>query len=276
MTDNKKHAAANVAAHVVLIAASVMLVFPFVWMLSGAFKDPLEVVKMPPQLLPSHWNFDNFEKIEKFFPLDRFLFNSIAVAVATTVLQLLVCTMSAYVFAKIPFKGRGAIFLMFLATMMIPAQVTLVPLFILFSKTDLIDTYAGLILPGIFSAYGTFLMRQNILTIPNDLLEAAFMDGASYYRVFGSVIVPLVKPTLAALTIFAFMSSWNNFLWPLIAVNSQELMTLPIGLSKLQGKWSTEWNVLMAGNVVSFVPIFAVYLFAQRYFIKGMTMTGIK
>jgi multiple sugar transport system permease protein len=115
-----------------------------------------------------------------------------------------------------------------------------------------------------------------MLTIPDELLEAAFMDGATYYRVFRSVVVPLIKPTTATLTIFAFMGSWNNFLWPLIAVNSQELMTLPLGLSKLQGRWSTEWDILMAGNVVSFVPIFLVYLLAQRYFIKGMTMTGIK
>ncbi len=266
----------NVLTHLFLIVASVTLVFPFIWMVSGAFKGKLEAVKMPPQLLPSHWNFDNFKQIEQFFPLYRFLFNSVVVAIATTVIQLLICAMAAYVFAKIPFKGRQAIFIVFLTTMMIPSQVTLVPLFILFSQTDLIDTYAGLILPGIFSAYGTFLMRQNIMTIPNELLEAAFMDGASYYRVFKSVILPLVKPTLAALTIFAFMSSWNNFLWPLIATNSKELMTLPLGLSKLQGKWSTEWNILMAGNVVSFIPIFIVYLFAQRYFIKGMTMTGIK
>lgn len=266
----------NGLTHLFLLLASVSLVFPFVWMLSGAFKNNLEVVKMPPQLLPSHWNFNNFTEIEKFFPLYRFLLNSVFVAVATTVLQLFICTMAAYVFAKIPFKGRQAVFLLFLTTMMIPAQVTLVPLFILFSQTNLIDTYMGLILPGIFSAYGTFLMRQNIMTIPNELLEAAFMDGASYYKVFQSVIMPLVKPTLAALTIFAFMSSWNNFLWPLISINSKELLTLPIGLSKLQGRWSTEWNILMAGNVISFVPIFVVYLFAQRYFIKGMTMTGIK
>jgi multiple sugar transport system permease protein len=231
---------------------------------------------MPPTLMPSHWNFDNFEKIGRYFPLYRSLLNSAVVAVATTLLQLLVCTMAAYVFAKIPFKGRQGVFLLFLATMMIPAQVTLVPLFILFSRAHLIDTYAGLILPGIFSAYGTFLIRQHMLTIPDELLEAAFMDGATYYRVFRSVVVPLIKPTTATLTIFAFMGSWNNFLWPLIAVNSQELMTLPLGLSKLQGRWSTEWDILMAGNVVSFVPIFLVYLLAQRYFIKGMTMTGIK
>ncbi|MFC5470720.1 carbohydrate ABC transporter permease [Cohnella suwonensis] len=266
----------NALTHLILAAASVILVFPFVWMLSGAFKEKLEAVKMPPKLLPSHWNFDNFNTIVQFFPLYRFLLNSVVVAVATTVLQLLICAMAAYAFAKIPFRGRQGVFVLFLTTMMVPSQVTLVPLFILFSQTNLTDTYAGLILPGLFSAYGTFLLRQNIMTIPGELMEAAFMDGASYYRVFRSVVLPLVKPTLAALTIFAFMSSWNSFLWPLIATHSKELMTLPLGLSRLQGKWSTDWNLLMAGNVVSFIPIFVVYLFAQRYFIKGMTMTGIK
>lgn len=273
---DSRSALKNALTHLVLLAVSVVLVFPFVWMLTGAFKNSLEVVRMPPRLLPSEWKFDNFQRIQEFFPLYRFLLNSVIVAVATTALQLLVCTMAAYVFAKIPFKGRQGVFMLFLATMMVPAQVTLVPLFILFAQTDLVDTYAGLILPGIFSAYGTFLIRQHMLTIPNELMEAAFMDGASYFRIFRSIVVPLVKPTLAALTIFAFMGSWNNFLWPLIAVNSQELMTLPLGLSKLQSRWSTEWDLLMAGNVVSFVPIFVVYLFAQRYFIKGMTMTGIK
>ncbi|REE66645.1 carbohydrate ABC transporter membrane protein 2 (CUT1 family) [Paenibacillus taihuensis] len=262
--------------HLILLAVSVMLVFPFVWMVSGAFKDSLEVVKMPPQLLPSHFRFENFVQIGEFFPLYRFLLNSVGIAVVTTALQLIVCAMAAYVFAKIAFRGRQGVFMLFLATMMIPAQVTLVPLFILFSHMHLLNTYAGLILPGIFSAYGTFLLRQNMMTIPNELLEAAFMDGATYYRVFWSVMLPLVKPVLAALSIFAFMSSWNSFLWPLISTNSKELMTLPLGLSMLQGKWSTDWNLLMAGNVISFVPIFTVYLFAQRYFIKGMTMTGIK
>jgi len=184
--------------------------------------------------------------------------------------------MAAFVFAKIPFKGRNALFFLFLVTMMIPMQVTLTPLFIVFQKLGLINTYAGLILPGIFSAYGTFLLRQHIMTIPDSLLEAAYIDGASYYRVFTSIILPLSKPALATLAIFAFMSSWNNFLWPLIVISDTNLMTLPVGLSKLQGRWSTEWNILMAGNVISFIPIFAVYMFAQKYFIRGMTMSGIK
>lgn len=266
----------HVATHLLLWIAVIILTIPFIWMLSGAFKNELEVVKLPPQLLPSNFNFSNFMEITKYFPIDRFLLNSVIVSIVTTILQLLVCAMSAFVFAKIRFKGSDFIFLLYLITMMIPFQVTMTPLYVIFQKLDLIDTYLGLILPGIFSAYGTFLLRQHMMTIPNAIIEAAFIDGAGYGRVFLNIILPLSKPALATLAIFAFMASWNNFLWPLIIINTNELMTLPLGLSMLTGRWSTVWNVLMAGNVVSFIPIFIVYLFAQKYFIRGITMSGVK
>lgn len=266
----------DLGTHLILMIGAVVFLFPFIWMLSGSLKDSAEVVRMPPNLIPETFRFDNFTEIEKYFPIYRFLFNSIFVSVITTLLQVLVCAMAAFVFAKLSFKGREALFFLYLVTLMIPMQVTMTPLFIIFRELHLYDTYAGLILPGIFSAYGTFLLRQQMITIPNALLEAAYIDGASYYRVFTTVIVPLCKPALATLTIFSFMSAWNNFLWPLIITQSTDLMTMPVGLSKLQGRWATEWNILMAGNVIAFIPIFIVFLFAQRYFIKGMTMSGIK
>ncbi|MFD2671069.1 carbohydrate ABC transporter permease [Marinicrinis sediminis] len=275
MTGKKKRIA-DVMTHVILLAAAVTFIFPFVWMLSGSLKDNLEVVKMPPNLIPETLRFENFTEIQTYFPIYRFLLNSVVVAVITTVLQLLVCAMAAFVFAKLRFKGREVLFFVYLITLMIPMQVTLTPLFIIFRELNLYDTYAGLILPGIFSAYGVFLLRQQMITVPDALLEAAYIDGASYYRVFATIMLPLCKPALATLMIFSFMSSWNNFLWPLIITQSSELMTLPVGLSKLQGRWATEWNILMAGNVISFVPIFIVFLFAQRFFIRGMTMSGIK
>lgn len=266
----------NIATHILLIITSIILVFPFIWMVSGAFKDNLEVVRMPPVWIPTHFNFDNFIEIETYFPIFRSLGNSVFVAVVSTGLQLIICAMAAFVFAKIPFRGREILFFLFLITLMIPMQVTMTPLFIIFQKLNLVNTMAGLILPGIFSAYGTFLLRQHMIGIPNALMEAAFIDGASYYQVFRKVILPLSKPVLATLLIFSFMSSWNNFLWPLIITSDTHLMTLPLGLSKLQGRWATQWNVLMAGNVISFIPIFIVYLFAQKHFIKGITMSGIK
>lgn len=266
----------NLLSHLILIVAAVVLMFPFVWMLSGSFKDNLEVVRMPPNLIPDTFKFSNYVEITKYFPIYRFLGNSVGVSIVTTVAQIVVCAMAAFVFAKIPFRGRETLFVLYLITMMIPMQVTMTPLFIVFQKLHLTNTYLGLILPGIFSAYGTFLLRQHIMTIPDPLIEAARMDGASYLRVFMSIILPLSKPALATLAIFAFMASWNNFLWPLIITSDKELMTLPIGLSKLQGRWATEWNILMAGNVISFIPIFIVFLFASKYFIKGMTMSGVK
>ncbi|MDQ6421011.1 carbohydrate ABC transporter permease [Paenibacillus sp. LHD-117] len=276
MTGRAAERIRDVATHFMLWIAVIILTVPFLWMLSGAFKDELEVVKLPPQLLPSRFDLSNFLEIANYFPIGRFLLNSVFVSVLTTILQVLVCAMSAFVFAKIKFKGSGFLFLLYLITMMIPFQVTMTPLYVIFQKLDLIDTYVGLILPGIFSAYGTFLLRQHMMTIPNAIMEAAFMDGAGYWRVFVRVVLPLSKPALATLGIFAFMASWNNFLWPLIIINTNELMTLPLGLSMLTGRWSTVWNVLMAGNVVSFVPIFIVFLFAQSYFIRGITMSGVK
>ena len=276
MKTNKSHFIANTLTYGILTIAAIALVFPFLWMVSGAFKNALEVVKMPPQLLPSKFSFENFIEIKKYFPIERFFLNSVLVSTITTMLQLLFCSMAAFVFAKFKFRGREALFMLYLITLMIPRQVTLVPLFIVFSKLRLTDTFLGLILPDVFSAFGTFLLRQHMLTIPDSFLEAAYMDGASHLKVFTKIMLPLSKPALATLGIFAFMYSWNNYLWPLIIINSKELMTLPLGLSKLTGRWATEWNILMAGNVISFIPILIVYIFAQKYFIKGLTLGGNK
>jgi len=276
MKTNKSHFIANTLTYSILTIAAIALVFPFLWMVSGAFKNALEVVKMPPQLLPSKFSFENFIEIKKYFPIERFFLNSVLVSTITTMLQLLFCSMAAFVFAKFKFRGREALFMLYLITLMIPRQVTLVPLFIVFSKLRLTDTFLGLILPDVFSAFGTFLLRQHMLTIPDSFLEAAYMDGASHLKVFTRIMLPLSKPALATLGIFAFMYSWNNYLWPLIIINSKELMTLPLGLSKLTGRWATEWNILMAGNVISFIPILIVYIFAQKYFIKGLTLGGNK
>ncbi len=262
--------------YIILTISAIFLVYPFLWMIAGAFKDGVEVVKMPPTLLPSKLNFSNFIEIKKYFPIDRFMFNSIWISIVTSLMQMLFCTMGAFVFAKMDFKGKDTLFMFFLITLMIPLQVRVTPIFIIFSKLNLVDTYISLLLPGVFSAFGTFLMRQHIMTLPNSLLESAYMDGSSYTKVFFSIIIPLSKPALATLAIFTFMYSWNDYLWPLIIISSKEYMTLPLGLTKLTGRWSTEWNILMAGNVLSFIPILVVYIFAQQYFIKGLTMGSVK
>lgn len=262
--------------YIILIAGGIFMVAPFAWMLSTALKTGENTFVIPPQWIPSHPTLRNFKDVTQLFPMMHFLGNSLFVSVVGTLGQLLVCSMAAYVFARMEFRGRDVIFLLYLGTLMIPQQVTLTPLFILMKNLGWANTYKALILPGMFSAFGTFLMRQNFMTIPRSLEEAAFIDGAGHLTVFFKIIMPLSKISLAALSIFAFMGTWNDFLWPLIITSDINHMTLPLGLSSLQGRYTTNWNLLMAGTLISVVPILIVYLFAQKYFIKGVTMSGIK
>lgn len=231
---------------------------------------------MPPHFLPSHFNFSNFLEIRKLFPLERFLFNSLIVAVIATAAQLLFCSMAGYVFAKINFKSRELLFSCFLFTMMIPLQLTMIPLYKIFVTLHLQNSYLGLILPETYNVIGIFLMRQHIMAIPDSMIEAAFIDGASHFKVFFKIILPLCKPALATLAVLSFMGSWNNLLWPLIITSDTNLATLPLGLTMLQGRWNTSWNLLMAGNLISFIPVLLVYIFTQKYFIKSITFSGIK
>jgi len=262
--------------HLLLIALALTMLFPFFWTVSASLKGNDAVLATPPQLLPTSLQWDNYAAVAQTIPLGRFFVNSLVVAVATTALQLLTCSMAAYAFARVRFRGRGPLFLVYLATLMVPAQVTLTPLFILMRLFGLTDTYAGLILPGVTSAFGVFLLRQFFMTIPRELEEAAFLDGTSHWTVYARIILPLARSGLAALTIFSFMGSWNSFLWPLLVTSDQNLMTLPLGLSTLQGQYSTAWNQLMAGTVLSIIPIIIVYILAQRHFVEGLALSGIK
>jgi multiple sugar transport system permease protein len=252
------------------------MIAPFLWMLSTSLKTMEATFVMPPQWIPKKITFSNYAEVTQVFPMLKFLANSFIVSIISTLGQLLLCSMAAYAFARMEFKGRNLLFLLYLGTLMIPSQVTLTPLFILMQKLQWANTYKALILPGMFSAFGTFLMRQFFLSIPKSLEEAAFIDGANHFTVFFKVILPLSKTPLATLTIFSFMASWNDFLWPLIITSDVNHMTLPVGLASLQGRWVTNWNLLMAGTLISIVPILIVYIFAQKYFIKGIALTGIK
>ncbi|WP_257958652.1 carbohydrate ABC transporter permease [Bacillus sp. V3-13] len=253
-----------------------MMLLPFLWMVSTSLKNQGATMVFPPEFIPKNATFQNYQEVTVAFPMLQFLANSLIVAVLTTLGQLLLCSMAAYAFARMNFWGRDKLFLLYLATMMVPSQVTMIPQFILMKNFGWLDTYQALIIPGLFSVFGTFLLRQAFLSIPRELEEAAFMDGANHFSVFWRVILPLSKPTLATLGIFSFMQSWNNYLWPLIVINDKSIATLPLGLSLLQGRWETDWNLMMAGVVISVLPILAVYLFAQKYFIQGMTMSGMK
>ncbi|HXV99960.1 MAG TPA: carbohydrate ABC transporter permease, partial [Anaerolineae bacterium] len=214
-------------------------------------------------------------KTVNVMPFGRFYLNSLIVAASITVLQLFTSSLAAFAFARLRFPGRGALFLLYLATLMIPFHVMLIPNFILMRFLGWFDTYAALIFPPAFSAFSTFLLRQYYLSLPGELDEAARIDGASSFRIWWQVIIPLSGPVLAALTIFIFLGAWNDFLWPLVITNSLEMRTLPVGLTAFQGQFKVEWHLLMAGAVIAMLPILIIYVLAQRKFIEGLAMTGL-
>lgn len=263
----------TVLVYVVLVAAALFAVFPFLWMLSTSLKPAAEINTIG---LPAHPTFANYATIADAFPIWRILLNSIIVAVVITLAQLLFSAMAAFAFARIPFRGSGLLFVVYLATLMIPAQVTITPLFILMTGLGWVNTYQGLILPGAFSAFGVFLLRQSFLSFPREYEEAANLDGASYWTVFLRLVLPLSGPALATLTVLSFMSAWNSFLWPLFVTRDADIMTLPVALATLQGRWTTQWNLVMAGAVLAVLPIITLYLCAQRYFVQGLTSGGLK
>jgi multiple sugar transport system permease protein len=258
-----------------LLGAAVMLL-PFLWMISTSLKTGDATFVMPPELISSAPTLDNYADAVTAVPFARFLFNSLFVSITSTVLMVLFCAMAGYAFARIRFPGRELLFYLYLATLMIPQQVTLTPLFIVMTWLHWGNSYQALILPASFGAFGTFLMRQFFLRLPREVEEAAFVDGAGYVRIFFTIAMSLARPAMATLAVFAFMASWNSLLWPLIITSDRSMMTLPLGLSFLQGRYTTDWNVLMAGTVLATLPIIAVYVFAQRYIIQGLSTTGLK
>jgi len=267
---------ADYATYAMLGIGAVAMLLPFAWMLSTSIKTGDATFVMPPQLIPTAPTFENYSAIFAAVPMGQFLVNSIFVSVTSTVLMVLTCAMAGYAFARIKFPGREIVFYAYLATLMIPQQVTLVPLFVIMTWLHWGNTYQALILPSSFGAFGTFLLRQFYLRLPREVEEAAFMDGAGYVRIFFTIGLQLARPALATLAVFAFMASWNSFLWPLIITSNQSMMTLPVGLSFLNGRYTTDWNVLMAGAVIGTLPIIAVYVFAQKYIIQGLATTGLK
>lgn len=258
----------------VLVGAAIML-FPFLWTVITSI-TPEGSLAGGPTLFVEDPTLDAYRTLLDSVPMWRIMLNSFGVAVAATLLQLVTGAMAGYAFARLSFPGKNIVFAGYLATLMIPLQVLVVPLFIEMKTLQLNDTYMALLAPSIASAFGVFLLRQAVAGVPTELDEAATIDGAGHLRIFATIVLPLIRPTLATVAVFAFMSSWNSFLWPLVVIRSPELMTLPLGLSTLQGQFTTEWDVVMAGSVLSIVPIAVVYLLAQRHIIAGIAHTGIK
>lgn len=222
------------------------------------------------------FNWSNFKKVWTVIPFGRYYLNSLLVAITVTLGQLLTSSMAAFAFARLHFPGRDKLFFLYLATLMIPAQVTMIPLFILMTELKLVDTYWALILPPMFSAYGTFMLRQFFLTLPHELEEAARIDGCGYWLIYWKIILPLSKPALATLGVFTFMGAWNSFVWPLIMTNSDSMRTLPVGLAAFNGQYTTEWSLLMAGSAMMILPLLAVFIFGQRFFVKGIQLGAVK
>ncbi|MFH1761958.1 MAG: carbohydrate ABC transporter permease, partial [bacterium] len=228
------------AGYIVLSAIGVVMILPFIWMLSTSLKEAGAVFTFPPEWIPKPFVFSNYADAWNAVPFARFFFNSIFVAVCVTIGQVTTASLAAYAFARLQFPGRDNLFLAYLATMMIPGQVTMIPVFILLKKLGWIDTYYALILPQMFTAYGTFMLRQFFLTIPKEVEEAAVMDGCTRLTVYWKIILPLSMPALATLSTFVFLGAWNEFMWPLIVTNSMDMKTLPVGLASFQGLYTTD------------------------------------
>jgi multiple sugar transport system permease protein len=273
----KRNLIIDIAVYLALGAVGVSMLVPFGWMLIASLRDKTEFFSQVGSLLPSGPHWDNYLQAWTSVPFGGFFANSVGVAVCVTLSQLVTCSFAAYAFARMRFKGRDALFIAYLSTMMVPTQVTMIPLFVLMVKLHWIDSYFALIVPFLASAYGCFLLRQFFLTIPRELEDAATIDGCGHWSIFARIILPLSKPALSAFGVIAFLGSWNSFIWPLIVINRPSMKTLPIGLQSLQGYYGDgNWAVLMAGAVVAALPMLIVFLIAQKQFIEGITLTGLK
>lgn len=259
---------------VVIVLGGMAMFFPFLWMVSTSLTSDANVFAIPPKLF--EFDFSSYRRIIDGFPVNMWILNSFGIALASTALQVGTSAMAAYAFARLQFKGREVLFAAYLATLMVPFQVLVVPLFIEARYLDVLDSYTGLLLPAIAWPFGMFLFRQSFQALPRELEEAAFVDGASHWTVFRRIVLPLSRPVLATGAVLSFMGNWNAFLWPLVVISSENLMTLPLGLSTLQGRFVTQYNLVLAGATMSVLPIIAVYLFVQRYIIEGVASTGLK
>jgi multiple sugar transport system permease protein len=285
-----KTAGGKAVIYVLLAVGSVVFIAPFIWMVTASLQDVSDMFRWPPSWIPRSPSFDNYVTFFQQERIGRFFFNSAFVALTVTALQLFTSSLAAYTFAKRKFPGRDLLFIITLGTLMIPGQVTLIPNYVIlkhipfFGGNDWLgagghgwlDSYWGLIVPQAASAFGIFLMRQYMMSIPNDLLDAARIDGGSEFRIFAEVVMPLCRPALAALGIFTFTYQWDDFFWPLIIITSEELRTLPLGLALFVVKNRTAWDLLMAGSVIATLPVLLVFLFFQRHFIRGIAVTGMK
>lgn len=271
--------AANWPHYVVLTIVSAIMMTPFIWMVSTSLKQPADVFVFPPQLIPSPVRWANYADVLESIPFHLFFGNSVYIALLVTAGTVFFSSMAGYSFARIPFWGRSFVFLLLLSTMMIPNEVIAIPMFLFMRELGWINTHLPLIVLPIFGAggvFGVFVMRQFFMSIPKELEEAAMIDGCSRLRIYAMIMLPLARPAIATLIIFTFLTSWNDFFDPLIFINDRELMTLPLALSLFTDESGTSWHLLMSASVMATLPLLIVFFFAQKQFIEGVSMTGLK
>jgi len=266
----------SVLRYVGLTLIALVTTGPFLWLLSTSLKGTEDIFRFPPTLLPSRLNLENFVGVWQSVPLGRYLMNSLLVAILTAAANVLLASLAAYPLARLQFRGKSFVFLAILATMMVPEQVILIPLYTTMLKLGLDNTFTGLVLPFSVNGFGIFLLRQAYRGIPKELDESAFIDGGSVVRIWWEILVPLTKPASASLAVFSFIASWSSFLWPLILLKDQTKYTLPVGLSYLLGTFSANYRYLAAGSVLAVLPVIIVFVFTQRYFIGGILSGAMK
>ena len=262
--------------YVVSILLAVVAMIPFLWMISTSLKSRGALMSIPIEWIPDEPTLNAYGEVFSRFPFMKTIGNSLFISVSYTLITLVSASMAAFAFAKVRFRGSEGILKVYLAMMMIPTQVTMIPLFVIMNNLGLIDSYASVILPSIFKPFAVFMLVQQMRSIPNDYLDAARVDGAGIFSVYARIALPMCAPTLATLAVTTFMESWNDYLWPLLMLTDRNKMTLPIALSTLNGQYNTEYNVLMAGSLISMIPIIIIYLCAQKQFKKGLMAGGIK
>ncbi|MBP6749286.1 MAG: carbohydrate ABC transporter permease [Xanthomonadaceae bacterium] len=271
--ESRTHA---VLVHAGLIALTALSLAPLLWMLSVSFMPAGGASRFPPPLLPSAPTLDNYRALFERIGMGGYFLNSVVVSVATTVLSLIINAMAGYAFAKLRFAGRDRIFKTLLAALVIPSQVAMLPLFLMLKQMGIINSYAGVVVPGLASVFGIFLVRQYARSIPDELMEAARIDGAGEWRIFWRIVLPMLKPVLVTLAIFTFMGTWNDFMWPLIVLTDQSNYTLPVALASLSREHIQDVEMMMAGAVLTVLPVLALFLALQRYYIQGLLLGSVK
>ncbi|HRL11784.1 MAG TPA: carbohydrate ABC transporter permease [Aggregatilineales bacterium] len=281
ITERKRwHIIPKIIGYVILLAVALAMVVPFMWMVSTSLRPSGSAFSYPPQIFPTSWEFSNYERLFTLVPFGRYFLNTVIVTVFTVIGQVLICSMAAYAFARLRFIGRDTMFILYLATMMIPSQIILIPLYLLVYALGWINTYQGLIVPGISSVFGIFLLRQAFMGVPQDYQDAARIDGAREWTIYWKIFLPLNGPALATLGVFAFMGTWTELLWPLLIGRDQSMRTLEVGLAYFNSQTTafqqTNWPIVMAAAVVVMLPVLIIYIFAQRYFVQGIALSGVK